>query len=90
MRIECPLCGTRDSREFSYLGAADLADRPDGDAGEAAHFAYVHLRDNPAGPHEELWHHAFGCRAWLIVTRDTTDHSVLDVVLARDRLGERA
>ena len=28
---------------------------------------YVYLRDNPAGPTRELWYHAAGCRAWLVV-----------------------
>ena len=36
MRINCPVCGERDSREFHYRGSAKLMDRPAGDAGEAA------------------------------------------------------
>ncbi len=46
--------------------------------------AYVYLRDNPAGPHRELWQHVAGCRAWLVVTRDTRTHEVLRVEPARD------
>jgi sarcosine oxidase subunit delta len=42
----------------------------------------VHLRENRAGEHRELWHHTHGCRAWLIVTRDTVTHAVLSVVAA--------
>ena len=49
MRITCPICGERDSREFSYQGADVALRRPDPDAGEAAWDDYVHLRDNPAG-----------------------------------------
>ena len=30
---------------------------------------YVYLRDNPRGPLREYWHHAGGCRRWLVVTR---------------------
>ena len=40
-------------------------------ATDAALFDYVYLRDNPAGAHRELWYHGAGCRAWLVVTRDT-------------------
>jgi sarcosine oxidase subunit delta len=83
MRIRCPYCGERDAQEFAYLGDATVA-RPDPqapDAAEAFH-AYVYLRDNPAGPHRELWYHAAGCHLWLAVTRDTTDHAVEKVEIA--------
>jgi len=42
------------------------------------------VRPNPAGAHRELWHHSFGCRSWLIVTRDTRTHEVLKTEPARD------
>jgi methylglutamate dehydrogenase subunit B len=84
MRINCPLCGERDSREFHILGSAILLDRPPGDAGLAAFHDYVNLRDNPAGENAELWSHEGGCRAWLQVTRNTVTHEVLAVALARD------
>ena len=83
MRIQCPFCGERDVGEFAYLGDAG-ARRPDPglpDADERFHEA-VYLRDNPAGPHAELWYHAFGCRSWLRVTRDTLTHEVLAVAFA--------
>jgi len=38
--------------------------------------AYVYLRDNPAGPHEEYWLHAAGCRRWLRIRRDTLTHEI--------------
>jgi sarcosine oxidase subunit delta len=80
MRIDCPYCGSRDVREFSYLGDASVQ-RPDADAPDAlARFTeYVYLRDNPAGPHRELWYHAAGCQAWLVVTRDTRTHDILAI-----------
>ncbi len=84
MRIACPLCGSRDLREFTFRGAATLIDRPDEGAGPEAMHAYLHLRDNPAGPHAELWQHDSGCRAWLRVVRDTRTHEILDVGLARE------
>jgi methylglutamate dehydrogenase subunit B len=74
MRIDCCYCGPRGNEEFGYLGDATLvrppADpvRPLDDAARARWYDYVYLRDNPAGPHRELWQHVAGCRAWLIVT----------------------
>jgi sarcosine oxidase subunit delta len=78
MRIPCPFCGDRDLVEFTYLGDATLT-RPDPSApnAERAFHDYVYLRDNPAGPHREFWHHVSGCRSWLIVTRDTRSHEIL-------------
>lgn len=75
MRIPCPYCGPRSNEEFVFLGAADPL-RPDRDDADAWH-DYVYLRDNIAGVHREYCQHAHGCRAWLIVTRDTRSHAVL-------------
>ena len=84
MRIDCPCCGARDVGEFAYLGDANGA-RPEGmDAAMAAMTDYVYLRDNPAGAHRELWYHTYGCRSWLVVTRDTRNHEIGAVVFARD------
>ena len=38
---------------------------------------YVYLRDNPMGPHDELWLHSGGCRSWFKVRRDTRTHDIL-------------
>jgi len=84
MRLLCPFCGERDSIEFTYLGDANVT-RPDPAAGDAqaAFYAAVYLRDNPAGPHQELWYHASGCKSWLRVTRDTRTHAIATVLLAK-------
>jgi methylglutamate dehydrogenase subunit B len=84
MRIQCPFCGERDVSEFIYLGAANVP-RPDPSTADAEERFYeaVYLRDNPAGPHEELWYHGWGCRSWLQVRRDTRTHEILAVALAR-------
>jgi sarcosine oxidase subunit delta len=84
MRIHCPFCGERDLSEFSYLGDANFK-RPDPQApdAEARFFDAVYLRDNPAGPHEELWYHASGCRSWLRVSRNTRTHEISGVELAK-------
>jgi sarcosine oxidase subunit delta len=83
MRIPCPYCGSRDVQEFSYLGDADLR-RPDPEAPEAAFHDYVYLRDNPAGPHRELWYHGSGCRNWLVVTRNTVTHAIAGARSAKE------
>lgn len=84
MRINCPLCGERDSREFHYRGSAKLLDRPDGDAGDGAFFDYVYQRENPAGENRELWFHENGCRSWLVARRNVSTHQFLSVELAAD------
>jgi len=86
MIIPHPLLGPRDAAEFVYLGDTTLIDRPDPDAPDAAEVFhdYMYLRDNPAGPHRELWYHEQGDRSWLVVTRDTTTHEILSAELARD------
>lgn len=84
MRLSCPFCGSRDSSEFTYLGDATVR-RPDPAAEDAAarfhDFAY--LRNNPAGPHDELWFHGFGCRQWLRVKRNTRTHEILSTAMVR-------
>ena len=76
MLIPCPWCGPRNQIEFAYGGDATLR-RPAPDAAEAAWTDYVYLRDNPCGPHDELWYHAAGCRSWITVRRNTRTHEIL-------------
>ncbi|HXV25591.1 MAG TPA: sarcosine oxidase subunit delta [Alphaproteobacteria bacterium] len=73
--IPCPHCGPRDEAEFIYGGDAK-AKRPAMDAPDSAWIEYVFLRDNPRGPHRELWWHSLGCRRWLVVERDTLTHEI--------------
>lgn len=74
MRLNCPHCGERPLDEFTFKGEV-VQKRPKGDDPAAWH-EYVYLRDNPRGRLEEYWHHSGGCRAWLIVTRDTQSHEI--------------
>ena len=90
MRLNCPICGERDRREFYYQGDAVALSRPAPDAGEMAWDQYVHLRDNPAGETRDLWHHEAGCGAWVVVTRNTVSHAVIKVELAESVAGARA
>jgi heterotetrameric sarcosine oxidase delta subunit len=75
--IRCPHCGPRDQVEFVYGGDASVK-RPVADAPAEAWHAYVYLRDNPAGPHEEYWQHHAGCRQWIKLRRDTVTHEILE------------
>jgi heterotetrameric sarcosine oxidase delta subunit len=85
MRIPCPYCGFRDLSEFVTIGEA-TGPRPDPAAPDAAEkfFDYAYLRTNPAGPSEEYWYVAFGCRSWLKVVRDTRTHAIESAVLAKE------
>ena len=86
MIINHPHLGPRDASEFTILGDASLINRPDWQAVDAddAFYNYQYLRDNPAGLHRELWFHEQGDRSWLVVTRDTLTHAVVEVALASD------
>lgn len=90
MRIECPHCGARGHEEFVYYGDA-APHRPDDRVGDAvqAFTGYVYLRNNPRGVHREIWFHAHGCHAWLIVERDTSNHDIRDVQPANTASGSR-
>lgn len=90
MRIKCPHCGERGHEEFAYLGDATVH-RPDDafaatpdDPAFARWMDYVYLRDNPAGPHQELWYHGSGCRNWLVVTRNTATHAISGARFAKE------
>ena len=88
LRIRCPVCGLRDETEFSYGGDATVRRPAHDEADPEKWVAYVFLRDNPRGAHREYWHHAHGCRQWLVVQRDTLTHAIGGVALARDVAGE--
>ena len=85
MRIACPYCGERSLDEFIYSGDAAVR-RPDASSPtSAADFvSYVYERNNPPGKHRELWYHAAGCHAWLVVTREISTHIIASVEPARD------
>lgn len=84
MRLSCPICGDRDRREFYYKGDAIERARPECDAGDAAWDDYLHNRDNPAGETRDLWHHAAGCGAWIVVTRNTLTHEITGARLVNE------
>jgi len=78
MRIPCPWCGDRDLTEFRCGGQADRV-RPQlpEETSDEQWADYLFYRDNSKGPHHERWVHAWGCRQWFNVIRDTTTHDIL-------------
>jgi sarcosine oxidase subunit delta len=92
MKIPHPLLGLRDASEFVYLGDASLIERPviqdpallNDEATIDAFHDYLYLRDNPAGIHRELWFHEQGDRSWLVVTRNTVTHEIINCELAHE------
>ncbi len=83
MRIICPYCCERASEEFTCRGDATVKRPASIDAAaKEAWVDCVYFRDNPAGPHKELWHHSAGCHAWLEVTRNTMTHEIVAVKFA--------
>ena len=83
MLIPCPNCGPRDVEEFSYLGDATVKRPKESNLSQEAWNAYVYDRVNTAGRHREFWQHSGGCRAHLLVVRDTLTHAILDATMAR-------
>jgi len=90
MSIHCPYCGVRPIEEFSMRGDATTMRPGTSDPAnmdmklEAEWHDYVYLRYNPKGKFEEYWHHAGGCRVWLVVTRNTITHEIYSVVTASE------
>jgi len=72
LRIPCPHCGLREYTEFTFGGELRDIDSPDAEAD----FRRVYLRENAAGPQVERWFHAYGCRRWLTLRRDTVTNRI--------------
>jgi methylglutamate dehydrogenase subunit B len=85
MRIPCPICGSRDRREFYYYGTEDYLNRPSDQGTVDDLDNHLFLRDNPAGITRDVWYHEMGCTSWLIVTRNTITHEVLASELVANR-----
>lgn len=90
MRLTCPLCGSRDRREFYYYGSDDYLNRPGPEALPQAWDDHLHNRDNPAGRTRDLWYHEQGCAQWLAVSRNTVTHEIYSVELVAGLKGAKA
>ncbi|HEY8168650.1 MAG TPA: sarcosine oxidase subunit delta [Candidatus Limnocylindrales bacterium] len=76
--LDCPRCGPRPLDEYVF-GGERRSVAPHIDDPDDRDFDEVWLIDNPDGPTTERWFHAFGCRRWLTVRRDTSIDLVLEV-----------
>ncbi len=77
MRIPCPYCGVRDAFEFTWGGQADIV-RPayPQTCSDEEWGAYLFIRRNSKGMHQERWCHTYGCGQWFNVWRDTVTHVI--------------
>ncbi len=74
--IPCPYCGPRNDAEFTPGGEAHLA-RPDpANSNDQAWGEYLYYRNNVKGMQRERWFHAYGCRRWFNVARDSVTHEI--------------
>jgi heterotetrameric sarcosine oxidase delta subunit len=79
LRIKCPFCGVRDQTEFRYGGEATRR-RPEHpeQASDQEWAEYLFYRENPKGRLLERWVHAYGCRQWFNIVRDTVSHDIIE------------
>ena len=67
--IPCSHCGPRPIQEFIY---GEIPNVPDEIADpDARDFDRAFMRANPEGVQYEAWFHAYGCRRWIRLYRDT-------------------
>ena len=79
MQINCPNCGPRAQGEFTYERTVDSVVTLDVLPDDA--MVTLFSRTNPRGLDEEIWRHTFGCRAWMVLTRNRVTH-VIEAVRA--------
>jgi sarcosine oxidase subunit delta len=78
--ITCPWCGPREQTEFAYGGEAHIVRPQDTHPLHDEQWGdYVFMRKKPRGRHLEQWGHAFGCRRWFNVERDTVTYAIESV-----------
>ena len=74
MQISCPHCGPRGQSEFVFERTVDSVVALD-DTPEHAMVA-LFTRGNPRGNDDEIWRHTYGCRAWMVVSRDRVTNEI--------------
>jgi heterotetrameric sarcosine oxidase delta subunit len=75
--LPCPWCGERPEGEFLCLGEAVPARPRDPETmSDGEWTAWLCLRDNARGIHQERWWHAKGCNSVFTVARDTVTHDI--------------
>jgi sarcosine oxidase subunit delta len=74
MRIPCPHCGPRAQSEFIYERTLDSVVPLNAPSEEA--MAKLFTRNNPRGLDDEIWRHTYGCRAWMVLTRNRVTNEI--------------
>ncbi len=75
IHIECDNCGTRPIEEFLYGEVPVVPDSIVDPDERDIDRGFMH--ENPEGPATERWFHAYGCRRWTTVMRDTRTDEIL-------------
>ena len=75
IRLTCPNCGARSVEEWVHGEIFDVPPHIDDPDQRELDRSFMH--NNPEGPVREAWFHAYGCRRWLAITRDTTSDEVI-------------
>jgi sarcosine oxidase subunit delta len=86
--IPCPLCGPRAGAEFTFERPVESIVPLTASTEEAVERLFT--RDNPRGPSLELWRHAYGCRAWITLTRNTVTHDITEARLFENPSGKES
>jgi sarcosine oxidase subunit delta len=74
--ITCAVVRPARPSEFAYGGEAHIARPADPDAlTDASGATTSSCARNPRGRHLEQWGHAYGCRRWFNVPRDTVTYA---------------
>jgi heterotetrameric sarcosine oxidase delta subunit len=85
--IKCPYCGEREQEEFACGGEAHIV-RPKNspELTDDQWADYLFIRQNKKGIQFERWNHAFGCRQWFNVARNTATDEIIKIY----NMGEKA
>ena len=75
IHIHCPNCGSRPLEEFLYNEVLRVPEEITDPDERDLDRGFMH--ENPEGPVVERWFHAYGCRRWTTVRRDTRSDEIL-------------
>jgi heterotetrameric sarcosine oxidase delta subunit len=75
IHIPCPHCGSRPIQEFIHGEIPVVPDTITDPDQRDLDRAFMH--DNPEGLTTERWFHAYGCRRWILLRRDTRNDRIL-------------
>jgi sarcosine oxidase subunit delta len=74
MQLTCPQCGPRAQTEFVYERTVDSVVPLDASPEDAMKTLFT--RTNPRGDDEEIWRHTYGCRAWMVMSRNRVTNEI--------------